>query len=300
MPKITKTAGLFPAKLTNKVFSHVKGHSSLAKLSASEPIPFSGTDLFTFTMDGEVAIVGEGEQKPSGDAEFKRVSIKPIKIVYQHRLTDEFLHMAEEAQLPYMEAFTDGFSKKIARGLDIMACHGLNPADKTEATTAIGDNCLDKKVTAKVDYAAATADDNIDDAVSAIQENTMEISGVAMAPKFASAIGKIKTKDGAALYPEYRFGGNPGTFGGLNADVNNTISFNSPTNKVVAYVGDFANCFRWGFASNVPMEIIEYGDPDGQGDLKRTNQICLRTEAYIGWGILSEKAFVKIEEGAGV
>ena len=45
------------------------------------------------------------------------------------------------------------------------------------------------------------------------------------------------------------------------------------------------------------MEIIEYGDPDGTGrDLKAYNEILLRTEAYIGWGILDEKAFARVEE----
>ena len=58
-----------------------------------------------------------------------------------------------------------------------------------------------------------------------------------------------------------------------------------------AYVGDFQNCLKWGYAANVPMELIEYGDPDGQGDLKKLNQILLRTEAYIGWGILDGAAF---------
>ena len=39
------------------------------------------------------------------------------------------------------------------------------------------------------------------------------------------------------------------------------------------------------------MEVIEYGDPDGAGDLKRYNQVYLRAEAYIGWAILDPSAF---------
>ena len=42
----------------------------------------------------------------------------------------------------------------------------------------------------------------------------------------------------------------------------------------------------------IPLEIIKYGDPDGAGrDLKRYNEVCLRAEAYIGWGILDAAAF---------
>ena len=62
----------------------------------------------------------------------------------------------------------------------------------------------------------------------------------------------------------------------------------------VVVIGDFTNAFRWGYAENIPLEIIEYGDPDGQGDLKRQNQIELRSEAYIGWGILDARSFVRV------
>ena len=61
-----------------------------------------------------------------------------------------------------------------------------------------------------------------------------------------------------------------------------------------AYVGDFENAFKWGYAEQVPLEIIRYGDPDGQGDLKRYNQVLLRAEAFIGWGILDPTAFSRI------
>lgn len=172
----TEGAALFNPELTTELFDKVKGASSLAKLSGAEPIPFSGLDVFTFSMDGEAAIVGEGANKPAGDAEFGKVTIKPVKVVYQHRLTDEFVNLAKEKQLPYMRAYTDGFSKKIARAIDIMSMHGLNPADKT-ASAIIGANNFDTAVTATVTYDATQPDENIDSAVQVIQTADGEISG---------------------------------------------------------------------------------------------------------------------------
>lgn len=303
MPTITTTTygddkQLFNPELTAELFNKVKGHSTLAKLSASEPLPFSGIDIFTFSMDGEAAIVGEGGQKPAGEAEFGKVSIKPLKVVYQHRLTDEFIHLAAEKQLPYMNAFTDGFSKKIARAFDIMAMHGLNPATKA-ASPAIGDNCFDAPGIATVTYSSAAPDENVDSAVQAIQTAGGDVSGIAMAPAFGAALGAMKASGtGLPVYPEYRFGGNPGTFGGgLAADINNTVAFDtSPaTAKDLAIVGDFAGAFRWGYAEQITFEVIRFGDPDGQGDLKRNNQIVLRSEAYVGWGILLPDSFVRIK-----
>lgn len=289
----TTSGTLFPPELVKTMFSKVKGHSSLAKLSDSVPVPFAGTDMFIFTMDGEASIVGEGTSKPAGKANTAKISMKPIKFVYQHRITDEFIHLSEEKQLPYLESFSDGFAKKIARALDISAFHGVNPADNV-VSSIVGNNCFDKAVTSTIEYSELIPDDNIDSAVVPIQEADGIVSGIAMSPTFGSALGRMKTKDSnLPIYPEFRFGANPATFGGLASDINNTVSFGNSLDKAI--VGDFANMFKWGYAENIPLEIIEYGDPDGLGDLKRTNEIVLRSEAYIGWGILDKDSFTIIK-----
>lgn len=290
MSTITKSTNLFPAELVKEVFSKAKGHSSLAKLSGQTPIPFAGMTEMTFAMDGEASIVGEGEQKPAGGAEFKPVTIAPVKFIYQHRLTDEFVNMSEEQQVPYLQAFADGFAAKIARALDISAFHGVNPATKTAVTSLVTKN-FDMASIATVTTTSGKEDEDIDTAVQAITGEDGVVTGIAMAPTFSSALAKIKV-NGVVQYPEFRFGQNPESFYGMASDVNNTVSFG--TSKDLAIVGDFQNAFKWGYAENVPCEIIEYGDPDGQGDLKRTNQIVLRAEAYIGWGILDTASFKKI------
>lgn len=292
MPAITTSGTLFKPELVTSMFNKVKGHSSLAKLCGASPMPFAGTDTFVFTMDGEASIVGEGGNKPAGEADFTPVTIKPIKFVYQHRITDEFVHLSEEKQLPYLEAFSDGFSKKMARALDIAAMHGVNPYDGAKSDT-IGNNCFDLAVTAKITFDSSVPDECIDSAVAPIQTADGIVTGIAMSPAFGSALGRMKTKDSnVPIYPEFRFGANPAAFGGMTSDVNNTVSFGNSTDRAI--VGDFANAFKWGYAENIPLEIIEYGDPDGQGDLKRTNQIVLRAEAYIGWGILDKSSFALI------
>lgn len=297
MATITTATNLFPSTLVAEMVDKVKGHSSLAKLSAQNPLPFAGQDIFTFTMDGEAGIVGEGAQKPAGDAVVAAKTIKPIKFVYQHRITDEFLNMSEERQIPYLAAFTDGFAKKIARGLDIAAMHGFNPADG-KASDIVGTNCFDSLVTNKVTYAAASVDENVDDAVALIQAKDGNVTGIAFANTAAAALGKIKaTGTGTYLYPEFRFGANPQSFGGMLADVNTTVSFGTSTDKAI--VGDFANMFRWGYADSIPMEVILYGDPDGLGDLKRNNQIVLRAEAYLGWAVLDADSFAIVAGAEG-
>lgn len=299
MATITTSTELFPEQLVSDVFNRVSGHSSLAKLGAQTPIRFAGTQQFVFSMDGEASIVGEGEDKPAGNAGWAPVSITPIKFVYQHRLTDEFIHMAEEAQIPYLQQFTEGFATKIARALDIAAFHGIDPASKAAVASLAAKN-FDSLLAGKtVAYTQATPDDNIDTAVQQIVGANRVVNGIAMSYPFGAAMGAMKDETGSnrSLYPEFRFGQSPAAFSGMTIDVNDTVNYNTADDYAI--VGDFRNAFRWGYASDIPMEIIEYGDPDGQGDLKRKNQIVLRAEAYIGWGILDAESFRLIKTGNG-
>ena len=288
----TTSGTLYKPELVRDLFNKVKGKSTLAKLCGGDPMPFSGIDVMTFSMDGEAAIVGEGGQKPAGEAAVGSVTIKPIKFVYQHRVTDEFLKMTEEKQLPILQAYNEGFAKKIARGFDIAAFHGVNPATNNPSSI-VGTNCFDSTITNTVTYNSSTPDDNIDSAVAPIQLAERDITGIAMAPAFGSALGAMKMADShAPMYPEFRYGANPGSFGGMTADINSTVSFGSSLDRAI--VGDFASAFKWGYAQNVTFEVIPYGDPDGQGDLKRTNEIVLRSECYVGWGILDAASFARV------
>lgn len=289
----TTTSGtIYKPEMVTDLFNKVRGRSTLAKLCGGDPMPFSGIDVFTFSMDDEASIVGEGESKPAGKATVGSVTIKPIKFVYQHRVTDEFLKMSAEKQLPMLQAFNDGFSKKIARGFDIAAFHGVNPSTNT-TSSIVGANCFDSTVTTTIDYDPDAPDDNVDSAVAPIQAAERDITGIAMAPAFGSALGAMKMADSnAPMYPEFRYGANPGNFGGMAADINSTVSFGNSLDRAI--IGDFANAFRWGYAQNVTFEVIPYGDPDGQGDLKRNNQIVLRSECYVGWGILDASSFARI------
>jgi hypothetical protein len=66
---------------------------------------------------------------------------------------------------------------------------------------------------------------------------------------------------------------------------------------VKAILGDFT-AIRWGVQKNVPVELIEFGDPDGSGDLKRANQFALRAEVVYGIAIMDTDAFAVIKDAA--
>ena len=281
---------LFPKELVTEMFSKVKGHSSLAKLSGQEAVPFTGQDIFTFDFDNDVSIVGENAPKPAGDATITAVQIKPIKIVYQSRVSDEFMIAAEEHKLKVLAEFADGFAKKVGAGLDKMAIHGIDPRTGNPATGTIGNNYFDYVcASTAITYNGSTPDANLESAIAVLEANEYAPTGIALAPVMRSAIGSMTNSADGFKYPGFQFG-NVTDLGGIKVDSNITIGSASGSNDR-ALVGDFS-AFRWGYAKNIPLEVIEYGNPDGGSyDLKQANQVLLRSEAYIGWGILDANAF---------
>lgn len=291
---------LFPAELEKEVFQKVKGHSSLAILSDQEALPFNGKDIFTFDFSSDIAIVAEGGQKPAGDAAVAAVSMVPLKVVYGMRVNEEFVYAAEEKKVEYLDKFVDGFAKKLGAGLDKMAMHGFNPATKAMSAT-IGDNYFDKVVEDNVvEYDSSTPDTNIDSAIALIETGEYQVNGIAISPTMKGAIAAL-TANGVRKYPDFAFGGCPNNLGAMKLDANITVSMKSTDQDLEdigvdhAILGDFQNCFRWGIAKELPLEVIEYGDPDGNGDLKRNNQVYLRSEAYIGWAIMDAAAFARVK-----
>lgn len=292
MADVLSRDNLFNAELVTDLINKVKGRSSLTTLSGQKGIPFNGTEQFVFSMDSDIDIVAENGKKTHGGVTLEPVTIVPLKVEYGARVSDEFMYASEEVQIDMLQAFNDGFARKLAKGIDLMAIHGINPRTKT-ASDIIGNNCFEKKVTQSVTYTEADPDTNVEAAVGMVRGADGEVSGLAMDPTFATALAKLKV-NGVKQFPELSWGANPGTINGLQADVNNTVA-NGGKNRAI--VGDFAGAFKWGYAKQIPMEIIQYGDPDGTGkDLKNYNQIYIRCEAYVGWGILVPESFAVIKE----
>ena len=291
---VTATGNLFPEVLVADLISKVKGRSSLAVLSQQTPIPFNGSKEFVFSMDSEIDIVAENGKKTPGGLKLEPYIVTPIKVEYGARVSDEFLYASEEARVSILQAFNDGFAKKLAKGLDWMAMHGINPRTGT-ASEVIGTNHFDGKVTQTAQFNAADPEAAIEAAVALVQAAEGDVNGLIMSSVVSSALAKIKV-NGVKQYPSLAWGANPGELNGLRAEVNNTVAKGDTD---IALLGNFANGFKWGYAKEVIFDMIKYGDPDNTGkDLRGYNQVYLRAESFLGWSVLLPEHFARITKGA--
>lgn len=297
----TLTKGsLFPIELAEEMFNMVRGKSSLARLSGASPIPFNGERVFTFNFDKEVDLVAENGAKSNGGATITPVNITPVKIEYGMRVSDEFMYASDAARIQYLKAFAEGFASKAARALDIMAFHGVNPRTG-ETASSISSLSFDSVVSNTVTYDSSAPQDNVVSAIALVEAAEHEVTGLAMAPTFKSALAQLKKGSSSyePMFPELGWGSTVGAINGLPADANSTVSFGGNADKAI--VGNFRDFFRWGFAKEIPLKVIEYGNPDNDaeaGDLQGHNQVYLRAEAYLGWGILAPGAFAIVKSGA--
>lgn len=302
--KIVLTSkNLFPSEITREIFNLVKSESAIAQLIPAEPIPYVGKTEWIMTLDGEASVVDEGAAKPAQGGEVTPKVIKPFKVVYQMRVTDEFMKMSDEQRIPFMEQFQDGFARKIRRALDITAIHGLDPA--TTSKLSFYNKCLDKLLQGSDGndrYYYIDKDNPIDaqlkNAVSGVTSHGYKVNGVIFSPDGAEKMGELTKSNGDYKYPQFDFAF-PDTFAGGKCVMGDSLAWiiefrpdeGDPFYfQDLALVGDF-DAMRWGYAQDVTFDVIETGDPDGQGDLKRYNQVVLRAEAYIGFGVLDEGAF---------
>ena len=271
----------------------------LAKLATADPeIKIGDTDVFTFLQSAKAELVGEGADKSSQDMGITKATVKTYKVQVTYRMSEEVLYADEDYQIGLVEALVPRVADALTRALDLLAIHGVNPATGTVSAQVV--QYLDKSGNGvEVVEATTNAADDVDAAAEALQGNGYNATGIGFDPAFAGALARSKDTNGQRLYPELGLGFNVENFAGVTAASSDTVSGKNEiaTPLVQAVIGDF-NAFKWGVARNVPLETIKYGDPDGNGDLKRTNEIAIRAEAILGFAFMDLNAFALIKKAA--
>jgi len=178
----------------------------------------------------------------------------------------------------------------------LLAIHGINPVT---GTTGVVTDYFNKsgndvhRVTR-----TANAQNDMETAAGLLQASGYVANGIGFDPVFAGQLARTKDGDQRPLYPEMGLGFNFESFQGLNAASSDTVSgrqeLAAEDATLNALMGDF-EAFKWGIARDMPLKLIEFGDPDGNGDLQRKNELAIRAESVIGFGIMDDTAFALID-----
>lgn len=296
-----------PKHMVPGVWQKAQGQSVLARLSASDPQEFGEQQYMTLTAPPRGEVVGEGAQKSESTATFAPVTAIPRKVQVTQRFSQEVKWADEARQLGVLQTMADLSGVALGRALDLIAIHGINPLTGA-ALSGSPAKILDSTNVVELDSTSvAKPDQAIEAAVGLVLADSLSPDGIALDNSYAFSLATQRDSQGRKLYPELGFGATATAFSGLNAAVSDTVrggpeavtastgAYRTTNPNVKAIAGDFT-AFRWGVQVSIPLELIEFGDPDGLGDLKRQNQIAIRSEVVYGIGIMSTDAFAVVKD----
>jgi len=293
MAALTTGSLTIPKQLLEPWVNNIHKGSTISQLSGSIPMKFGAGEAFVFDS-GEAEYVGEGANKSSNDVTKTTQTVEPFKFQKTIRFTNEVQWADEDHQLGVIQEILNQIQPALSRALDYGVIHGINP--KTGAVVSAMQRLT--SATTSVELAAADAPYvSTDAAIAALLAVDGVPNGIAMDPKFAAKISGQRLPTGQKLYPDFTFSNESSNFESLRAATSKTVGATgvlAVDTKLRAIVGDFS-AIRWGVQRAIGLELIEFGDPDGNGDLKRNNQVAFRAEVVYGWGIAEiNRNFAKI------
>lgn len=287
-----------PNNIAQGIFKKAQTGSTIAQLSGARPQKFGSETNWVLTAPPKAEVVGEGGEKSPTPTTYAPKTVKPVKLQVTMRFSQEVQWADEDTQIGVLQDLSENAGIALGRALDLIGIHKINPL--TGAVSAlISEGIID---TTK---SATLADSKYDIAVEAAAGLVIDAgyapTGVAMDPSLSFGLATMRDTTGRRMYPELGYGTAVTNFEGMRAAVSDTVSAKNEVTKatnVLGIVGQF-DAFRWGVQRQVNAHLIEYGDPDGLGDLQRMNQIALRAEVVYGVGIMDLNAFAKLVKTAG-
>jgi HK97 family phage major capsid protein len=280
-----------PVEVTQAIINKVGNTSTIAALSPSTPQLFLNEDYIVFNGAAEAEVVAEGQKKSSYEQTASSITGKKFKVQCTTRVTEELKWADEDNRLEIISSIQEDQTKAIARALDYVIYHAINPKSGTKLD---GYDALTATAVTVTDSGDDIA--NVDALADAVNE--YEINGVALSRTWASRLRKLRVPaTGMRFYPEIPINLAAGTLDGIPAATSTTVDGKKATTptKVLGIMGDYS-LIKWGMIRDIWAEVIQYGDPDQTGvDLKAHNQIAYRTEAMFSYAVLDPTAFAVLK-----
>lgn len=285
-----------PNDIAAEIFKKAQTGSVLARLSGARPQKFGSQTTWVLTAPPKAEIVGEGAEKSPTPTTYAPKIIKPFKAQVTMRFSQEVQWADEDTQIGVLKDLAENAAIALGRALDLAAIHKINPLTGT-TSSIITEGIIDTPLNATL--VGRDVDGLIETAVGMLIAGGYTPTGIAMDPSLSFMLATAKDNDGRKLYPNMGYGQDVTNFAGMKAAVSDTVSGKNElplgTADICGIVGQF-DAFRWGVQRQIAAHLIEFGDPDGLGDLQRMNQIALRAEIVYGIGIMDKNAFVKLKD----
>lgn len=281
---VTTALVTVPDQVLDPFIKKLQYGSAIAQLSTAEPMKF-GKGVWSAYDTDEAEFVGEGAPKGPSDVTRSGGEVLPFKFHKTVRFTDEVDWADEDHRLEIVRQILALIPRPLARALDFGMMHAVNPKTLTQVPAMAAHGYLAQATASKPATSDIIAD--LDWATAQILESGNVPTGVALAPSLAAQAVIARDDKKKKLFPEFAPTTEASALENYKASTSNTVS---AANDLLAIAGDF-DAARWGIQKQIGLKKIEYGDPDGLGDLQRENKFAVRAEIVYGWAVADLDAF---------
>lgn len=294
MAALDTSSVVLPQEVSEMLLTKISDHSVVQRLSTLTPTMFKGQAYNLFTQEPEAEFVDEGAQKSSMTPEIGQAFTSLHKAQVTVRMSDELRWSDEDNRMQIVSQIVSSGSRALGRALDYGVLYGVSPATGTQMNNP---SCI---IDPSMQTVTATSDPAADlDALVEMVNEDYEINGIALSKPWANELRKKRDPNtGLRWFPEVPLNLNTGNLEGIPAATSSTVNGTKVAQSVtlpraLAIVGNW-DLVKWGVARNLGLDIIETGDPDGLGDLKRLNQVAYRLEIVYAWAILDSDGFAAL------
>lgn len=293
---------LLPKSISTEWWKKATAQSIVPSLSKSTPVIIGDNVIPVLTKRPSASIIGELQNKVDSDLEAGAVNFKTIK-------AEVGLEFSMETVLTnpsgILDIIGEEMSQALARQIDAAVIHrrqSSNGALLTSGVTGIAE-------TTQVVELPTTPGTDIDPLLWEGYNKVVDVSGnnftgFAVDPRLTYVLATARDSDGRRLNPDINMGQTVTSYSGQPMVNSKTVGgdVDAGTDTGIRAIGGDWDALRFGYAHQIGLRKIEYGDPFGNGDLQRRNAVAYLMEVIFGWAILDPNAFVvyKLAEEAPV
>ena len=223
------TSGLtLPKHLASGIWSKAQGGSTIAALCGREPQQFGVSQIMTFTTRPRAEVVAEGADKGDTPVAFSTKDATPRKIHVTMRFNEEVLWADEDYQLGVLTELSDAGSEALARALDLIIFHGINPLTGALLSGSPA-KVVDTANTVEMldgtsGNAPRGAEIDVETAVGLVIADGFIPNGIAFDSGYAFTLATDRFTDGRKRFPDLGYGTAISQFEGLQAPASPTPS----------------------------------------------------------------------------
>lgn len=288
---------LLPKSISTEWWKKATAQSIVPSLSKSTPVIIGDNVIPVLTKRPSASIIGELQNKVDSDLEAGAVNFKTIKAEVGLEFSMETVLVNPSGIL---DIIGEEMSQALARQIDAAVIHrrqSSNGALLTSGVTGIAE-------TTQVVELPTTPGTDIDPLLWEGYNKVVDVSGnnftgFAVDPRLTYVLATARDSDGRRLNPDINMGQTVTSYSGQPMVNSKTVGgdVDAGTDTGIRAIGGDWDALRFGYAHQIGLRKIEYGDPFGNGDLQRRNAVAYLMEVIFGWAILDPNAFVVYKLG---